>query len=75
MVEGAAGVERHGGGLCAYRVRSGIDRKDRGADLDCYKIDHVYRQRLRSLQSVDDLVENIVQQVEDAGIANNTYII
>ncbi|KAF5351283.1 hypothetical protein D9758_007985 [Tetrapyrgos nigripes] len=38
-------------------------------------IDHVYRQRLRTLQSVDTLVETIVQQVEEAGIADNTYII
>ncbi|THU88757.1 alkaline phosphatase-like protein [Dendrothele bispora CBS 962.96] len=37
--------------------------------------DHLYRQRLRALQSVDSLVESIVQQVEDAGIADNTYII
>lgn len=43
--------------------------------LNIFKIDHVYRQRLRTLQTVDDLVDNIVQQVEDAGIANNTYII
>ncbi|THU90363.1 arylsulfatase precursor [Dendrothele bispora CBS 962.96] len=38
-------------------------------------IDHVYRQRLRVMQAVDDLVDSIVQQVEDAGIADNTYII
>ncbi|KAI3601354.1 arylsulfatase [Moniliophthora roreri] len=40
-------------------------------------IDHVYRQRLRVLQPVDDLVEAIVQKVEDAGpeVAQNTYII
>ncbi|KAF5351337.1 hypothetical protein D9758_007991 [Tetrapyrgos nigripes] len=38
-------------------------------------IDHIYRQRLRTLQSVDTLVETIVQQVEEAGIADNTYII
>ncbi|KAK7034486.1 hypothetical protein VNI00_012333 [Paramarasmius palmivorus] len=40
-------------------------------------IDHVYRQRLRVLQPVDDLVAAIVQAVEDAGpeVAENTYII
>ncbi|EEB92375.1 hypothetical protein MPER_09124, partial [Moniliophthora perniciosa FA553] len=40
-------------------------------------IDHVYRQRLRVLQPVDDLVEAIVQEVENAGpeVAKNTYII
>uniref|UniRef100_A0A0W0EVU3 Putative arylsulfatase n=1 Tax=Moniliophthora roreri TaxID=221103 RepID=A0A0W0EVU3_MONRR len=39
--------------------------------------DHVYRQRLRVLQPVDDLVETVVQRVEDAGaeVAANTYII
>ncbi|KAJ8081538.1 hypothetical protein PM082_007383 [Marasmius tenuissimus] len=40
-------------------------------------IDHVYRQRLRSLQAVDDLVEAVVKRVEEAGpgVAANTYII
>ncbi|KAL0565432.1 hypothetical protein V5O48_016596 [Marasmius crinis-equi] len=40
-------------------------------------IDHVYRQRLRVLQPVDDLIEAVVKKVEEAGpeVADNTYII
>ncbi|KAG7094661.1 hypothetical protein E1B28_005484 [Marasmius oreades] len=39
--------------------------------------DHVYRQRLRVLQPVDELVEAIVKKVEQAGreVSDNTYII
>lgn len=37
--------------------------------------DHFYRQRLRALQSVDELVDRVVRQLEQDGILNNTYII
>ncbi|KAG6907811.1 hypothetical protein DXG01_007293 [Tephrocybe rancida] len=37
--------------------------------------DHFYRQRLRSLQGVDELVDNLVTRLEDAGLIDNTYII
>ncbi|KAJ3384738.1 hypothetical protein HDU84_002677 [Entophlyctis sp. JEL0112] len=37
-------------------------------------LDHWHRQRLRSLQSVDELVESVVKAVEEAGEIDNTYI-
>ncbi|KAI1856113.1 hypothetical protein JX265_011828 [Neoarthrinium moseri] len=37
--------------------------------------DHFYRQRLRALQSVDDLVDGLVKRLERHGILENTYII
>lgn len=37
--------------------------------------DHFYRNRLRSLQGVDELVEGIVQRLEKHGILDNTYVI
>lgn len=37
--------------------------------------DHIYRQRLRALQSVDELVDGIVTRLEEYGILDNTYII
>ncbi|POS70775.1 arylsulfatase [Diaporthe helianthi] len=38
-------------------------------------LDHYYRQRLRALQAVDELVEKLVVQLEDAGVLDDTYII
>jgi arylsulfatase A-like enzyme len=37
--------------------------------------DHFYRQRLRALQSVDELVDEVVTKLEEYGILDNTYII
>ncbi|KAL2869439.1 Six-hairpin glycosidase-like protein [Aspergillus lucknowensis] len=37
--------------------------------------DHFYRQRLRSLQSVDELVDKLITRLEDAGQLENTYVI
>lgn len=37
--------------------------------------DHFYRQRLRSLQSVDEMVEGIVKKLDAYGILDTTYII
>ncbi|KAI9848176.1 MAG: hypothetical protein M1837_000850 [Sclerophora amabilis] len=37
--------------------------------------DYFYRSRLRALQAVDELVEGVVQQLDDLGILDNTYII
>lgn len=36
--------------------------------------DHFYRQRLRALQSVDELVEAVVHRLEEHGLLDNTYI-
>ncbi|KAJ6036000.1 hypothetical protein N7540_000279 [Penicillium herquei] len=37
--------------------------------------DHYHRQRLRSLQAVDELVDNIFVALDDYGILNNTYVL
>lgn len=37
--------------------------------------DHFYRQRLRALQAVDELVEGVVTKLETAGVLDNTYVI
>ena len=36
--------------------------------------DHYYRQRLRALQSVDELVDDIIKRLEAAKLLDNTYI-
>lgn len=36
--------------------------------------DHFYRQRLRALQAVDELVDSIFEKLEAAGILDNTYV-
>lgn len=36
--------------------------------------DHYYRQRLRSLQTVDEMVDKLVKSLEGRGILDNTYI-
>lgn len=38
-------------------------------------LDDYYRARLQALQSVDELVEQVTKQLEDAGLLNETYII
>lgn len=38
-------------------------------------LDHYYRQRLRALQAVDELVEKLVLQLDAAGVLDETYII
>lgn len=37
--------------------------------------DHFYRERLRALQAVDELVDGLVARVKDLGVLDNTYII
>ncbi|KAI1640626.1 alkaline-phosphatase-like protein [Biscogniauxia mediterranea] len=37
--------------------------------------DHFYVQRLRTLQGVDEIVDQLVHRLEDLGILRNTYII
>ncbi|KAJ5263562.1 hypothetical protein N7478_011167 [Penicillium angulare] len=36
--------------------------------------DHYHRQRLRSLQAVDELVDDLFVKLEEYGILNNTYV-
>ncbi|KAK8096984.1 Arylsulphatase [Apiospora kogelbergensis] len=36
--------------------------------------DHFYRQRLRALQGVDELVDAVVKKLESNGVLDNTYI-
>lgn len=38
-------------------------------------LDHYYRQRLRALQAVDELVEKLIVQLEEAGVLDDTYVI
>ncbi|ROW06867.1 hypothetical protein VMCG_04073 [Cytospora schulzeri] len=38
-------------------------------------LDHYYRQRLRSLQAVDELVERLVVQLDEAGVLDDTYVV
>ncbi|KAJ3031515.1 hypothetical protein HDV00_008255 [Rhizophlyctis rosea] len=37
-------------------------------------LDHWYRQRLRGLQAVDELLDNVVKKLEEKGVLDNTYI-
>jgi len=37
--------------------------------------DFFYRSRLQALQAVDEIVEEVVERLEKAGIADNTYVI
>ncbi|KAI0422218.1 alkaline-phosphatase-like protein [Xylaria grammica] len=37
--------------------------------------DHFYRQRLRSLQAVDELVDGLITRLEEYGILDDTYIV
>ncbi|CRL25726.1 Arylsulfatase, plant [Penicillium camemberti] len=41
--------------------------------IDCN--DHYYRQRLRALQGVDELVDSLVTRLKNSGKMDNTYII
>ncbi|KAM5350358.1 hypothetical protein ACJ41O_006863 [Fusarium nematophilum] len=38
-------------------------------------IDDYYRARLQALQGVDEIVEQVVQQLDDAGLLDDTYIV
>ena len=37
--------------------------------------DHFYRQRLRALQAVDELVDGVFERLEAHGLLDNTYVI
>lgn len=43
--------------------------------LESSKVDELYRSRLRSLLSVDDLVEETIHTLDDLGIIDSTYVI
>lgn len=36
--------------------------------------DHFYRNRLRALQAVDEIIDGVVNRLSEAGILDNTYI-
>lgn len=36
--------------------------------------DHFYRNRLRSLQAVDEMVDSLVRRLSEAGVMDNTYV-
>lgn len=38
-------------------------------------LDHYYRQRLRALQAVDELVDKLVEQLGEAGVLEDTYVL
>ncbi|KAH7253278.1 alkaline-phosphatase-like protein [Fusarium solani] len=42
------------------------------SDLELY--DHFYRQRLRTLQSVDELVDGLFDRLDRLGLLDNTYV-
>lgn len=44
-------------------------------DLEATKIDELYVSRLRTLLSVDDLVEEMVLTLDELGVLENTYIL
>lgn len=45
----------------------------RSRDID--EVDSLYRDRLRSLQAVDDLIQTVVTALKDTGQLDNTYIL
>jgi N-acetylglucosamine-6-sulfatase len=51
------------------------DLASSGDDFDAGDADNLHVQRVRSLQSVDELVENVVDMLEEHGQLENTYII
>ena len=58
-------------------VPSGVDWIAELPQLSAQNIsynDHLYRQRLRALQSVDEIVKDVVDKLEEQGVLDNTYI-
>ncbi|KAF4996210.1 hypothetical protein FDECE_12552 [Fusarium decemcellulare] len=57
---------------------SGVSWVAELSQLDDNKVDyldHFYRQRLRAIQGVDELVEQVVSQLAEAHVLDDTYII
>ena len=44
-------------------------------ELEATKVDELYTSRLRTLLSVDDLVDDLIATLSDLGVLDNTYII
>ncbi|KAK5659229.1 hypothetical protein OQA88_1320 [Cercophora sp. LCS_1] len=51
-----------------------VRRLERQSDENVAFNDHFYRQRLRALQSVDELVDGLFERLEDKGLLGNTYV-
>jgi N-acetylglucosamine-6-sulfatase len=52
-----------------------IRDKERFYEEDVSNVDDYYRERLRSLLAVDEMVAALIQELEAAGVLDNTYII
>ena len=61
--------------FCQVSGVSWIRKLPRQSDEVVAYNDHYYRERLRTLQAVDELVEGIVQRLESYGVLDNTYIL
>ncbi|KAH0428072.1 arylsulfatase [Colletotrichum camelliae] len=53
---------------------SWVRQQPRQSDENVAFNDHFYRNRLRALQAVDELVDSVVSKLEDYGILDETYI-
>jgi hypothetical protein len=45
------------------------------SDLEAAMVDDLYVSRLKTLLSIDDLVEDLVEELETLGVLDNTYIV
>ncbi|KAI1772928.1 Arylsulphatase [Hypoxylon cercidicola] len=52
-----------------------IHKLPRQNSTNVYYNDHFYRQRLRALQAVDELVEGLVERLERHGVLDDTYVV
>ena len=50
---------------------AGLPRQNQ-TNIDCN--DEYYRDRLRSLQSVDEMIDSLIKQLDDAGVLDDTWI-
>ena len=57
-----------------HQKPSWLGRLPKLTDNQVEGIDNFYRNRLRSLQAVDEMLKNITDLLDDQGILNNTYI-
>ncbi|EJT70274.1 hypothetical protein GGTG_12447 [Gaeumannomyces tritici R3-111a-1] len=53
---------------------SWVSRLQKLNDTNVEANDHFYRQRLRALQSVDEMVDNVFASLEKHGLLDNTYV-